>query len=252
MLFARSAAMTLYLLDPHDHDFAGLDIAEALAERDGLLCLSRDLAPQRLLAAYRAGVFPWFSEAGYFYWFAVDPRAVLLPERLHISRSLRKTLRNARYRVTLDHCFERVVAACAEAARHGQNGTWIAPEFQAAYTALHRLGHTHSFECWYPDEHGQPVLAGGGYGVQIGSVFYGESMFARQTDASKIAFAHAVPHLSACGVRLIDCQQDTAHLARFGSHTLPFGEFQAALDVLTRQELQKPLRSTVLADRFQV
>ena len=179
--------------------------------------ISRDLDTGRLLSAYRQGVFPWFSEDGWFFWHTIDPRAVIVPENLHIGRSLAKTLRNKPYRVTVNQCFETVIAHCAAFPRPGQDGTWIVPEFQAAYTELHRLGHAHSFECFYPDETGRLKLAGGFYGVQIGRVFYGESMFALEPDASKIAFARAVPFLAGLGIELIDCQQDTLHMHRFGS-----------------------------------
>ena len=215
---------------------------------NGLVCISDSLAPEMLLAAYRKGIFPWFSEDGLFYWFSQNPRAVLLPERLHLSRSLQKTLRNKPYRITANACFAETIAACAAIPRAGQGGTWIAPEFQAAYTALHHMGHAHSFECWLPDEYGMPQLAGGFYGVQIGSVFYGESMFARQPDASKTAFACAVPYLARCGIRLIDCQQNTAHLARFGSQTMPFTQFRALLGELNRLPLVQAVgQGTVVA-----
>lgn len=182
--------MSIPLLYPNDYTFP--DPFYALEERDGLVGISRDLDTGRLLSAYRQGIFPWFSEDGWFFWYTIDPRAVIVPENLHIGRSLAKTLRNKPYRVTVNQCFETVIAHCAAFPRPGQDGTWIVPEFQAAYTELHRLGHAHSFECFYPDETGRLKLAGGFYGVQIGRVFYGESMFALEPDASKIAFARAV------------------------------------------------------------
>ena len=141
-----------------------------------------------------------------------------------------------------------MIAACAAAPRPGQDGTWIEPEFQAAYTALHRLGHAHSFECWLPNDAGQWQLAGGLYGVQIGSVFYGESMFAHRADASKIAFARAVPFLADCGIRLIDCQQDTAHLARFGSQLLPFEMFRERLRAWNNVALRRGIGYEVVAE----
>ena len=182
--------MGIPLLAPGDYAFP--DPARALSEYEGLVGVSRDLDAGRLLEAYRNGVFPWFSRDGWFFWYAVGPRAVVFPDRLHIPRSLAKTLRNRAYRVTANNCFERVVAQCADLVRPGQDGTWIALEFQTAYLKLHEMGHAHSFECHYPDENGKTRLAGGFYGVQIGRVFYGESMFALQPDASKIAFACAV------------------------------------------------------------
>ena len=131
-------------------------------KHDGLVCVSDALTPEMLLAAYRKGVFPWFSEHGLFYWFAQHPRAVLLPERLHIGRSLAKTLRRKSYRVSVNACFAEVIAACAQIPRAEQGGTWITPDFQVAYTALHRLGHAHSFECWLPDG----AVASGGRAVR--------------------------------------------------------------------------------------
>lgn len=238
--------MTVPFLPPLDYRFPDPD--RALVERDGLVGVSADLDTGRLLAAYRAGVFPWFSENGLFYWFATAPRAVLLPQNLRVGRSLAKTLRNKPYLVTANRRFADVVAACAAKPRPGQDGTWIAPEFQTAYTALHRLGHAHSFECFLPDGCGRLKLAGGFYGVQIGRVFYGESMFADAPDASKTAFACAVPFLARCGIALIDCQQDTDHLRRFGSQTMDFADFQTALRTLNAQALAADIGAAVVAD----
>ena len=138
-----------------------------------------------------------------------------------------------------------LIAHCAAFPRPSQDGTWIVPEFQAAYTELHRLGHAHSFECFYPDETGRLKLAGGFYGVQIGRVFYGESMFALEPDASKIAFARAVPFLAGLGIELIDCQQDTLHMHRFGSEPIPFAEFQTTLQRLNALPLNEALDARV-------
>ena len=159
-----------------------------------------------------------------------------------------KTLRNKPYRVTVNQCFETVIAHCATFPRPGQDGTWIVPEFQAAYTELHRLGHAHSFECFYPDETGRLKLAGGFYGVQIGRVFYGESMFALEPDASKIAFARAVPFLAKLGIELIDCQQDTLHMHRFGSEPIPFVEFQTTLQRLNALPLKEAFGARVVVE----
>lgn len=211
------------------------DPRHAIAHTDGLVCVSATLTPAHLLAAYPVGIFPWFQEDGLFYWFSVAPRAVLLPENLHLSRSLKKTVKNQKYRIAVNENFAAVIAQCANKVRPQQGGTWIAPAFQAAYTELHQMGHAHSFE--YYNENNE--LAGGLYGVQIGRVFFGESMFAHENDASKIAFAHAVPFLAQCGVQLIDCQQDTEHLRRFGSQLMAFDDFQAALRQLTGQNLSQ-------------
>ncbi|WP_416191833.1 leucyl/phenylalanyl-tRNA--protein transferase [Neisseria sp. CCUG12390] len=227
--------MNIPFLPPQDYRFPNPDYA--LEHCDGLVGVSADLDEGRLLAAYRSGIFPWFSQNGLFYWFATAPRTVLLPEKLHIGKSLAKTLRNKPYRVSVNEAFGEVVAHCAAAPRPGQDGTWIAPEFQTAYARLHDIGHAHSFECRYPDEQGRLKLVGGFYGVQIGRVFYGESMFALAPDASKIAFACAVPYLAERGVQLIDCQQDTAHLARFGSEQMDFHDFQTALKRLNAMDL---------------
>ncbi|ULJ64462.1 leucyl/phenylalanyl-tRNA--protein transferase [Wielerella bovis] len=208
---------------------------------DGLVCLTDTLTPELVLAAYPKGLFPWFCENGIFYWFSLHPRAIVQPEKIHISRSLRKKLRHQKYKVTVNHNFPAVIAACADTPRAGQSGTWIAPEFQAAYTALHRLGHAHSFECWLPDNTGVWRLAGGFYGVQIGRVFYGESMFAWRDNASKIAFACAMPYLADCGIALLDCQQDSEHMQRFGSQTIPFADFRARLGSLNPQHLQRKI-----------
>lgn len=234
--------MRIPLLEADDLHFP--NPRSAIKQYDGLLCVSHDITPQRLLAAYRHGIFPWYSDEEFIYWFAVSPRAVLLPDHLHISRSLAKTLRNKRYRVTVNHDFEAVIQSCAQIQRLGQDGSWIEPKFIQAYTQLHHLGYAHSFECYMPDESGKEILTGGLYGVQIGKVFFGESMFAKKNDASKIAFACAVPYLAQHGIELIDCQQDTAHLAHFGSQTLPFDDFEIQLKQLTPQSLTHELMST--------
>lgn len=240
------AFMDIPFFAPRDYRFP--DPAPALEYNEGLVGVSADLDSGRLLAAYRAGIFPWFSEGGLFYWFCTAPRTVLRPETLHIGRSLAKLLRNKSYLVTANHSFEHIIAACAAIPRAGQDGTWIALEFQQAYTALHRAGYAHSFECWYPAEQGEDYqLAGGFYGVQIGRVFYGESMFALQPDASKIAFASAVPYLADCGIALIDCQQDTQHLARFGSQQMALADFQAELGRLNPLPLNREIGRVVIA-----
>ncbi|KLT72128.1 leucyl/phenylalanyl-tRNA--protein transferase [Neisseria arctica] len=231
--------MDIPVLDPGIPFFP--DAAEAVARREGLVAVGGSLRPEWLLTAYPQGIFPWFSEGEPICWWALAPRTVLYPDKLHIGRSLAKTLRNKPYAVTVNRAFAEVVAACAAASRPGQNGTWITRRMRQAYEELHRIGHAHSFECWYPDGEGCLKLAGGLYGVQIGSVFFGESMFAAVSDASKIAFARAVPYLAQCGVKMIDCQMDTEHLARFGSENVGFEYFQTALQQLTVQPLQRPL-----------
>ena len=201
-------------------------VESALREPDGpngLLAAGGDLSPERLLAAYRHGIFPWYSPGDPILWWSPDPRMVLFPAELKISRSFAKVLRNRPYEVRLDTCFARVMAECA-APRHGQPGTWISAEMQAAYTRLHELGYAHSVETWIDGE-----LAGGLYGVALGRVFYGESMFSRVRDASKIALAHLCRHVEQRGFAVIDCQMKTEHLASLGAREIPRREFVAGL-----------------------
>jgi len=182
------------------------------ADRSGLLAIGGDLTPARLLAGYRRGIFPWYSEGQPILWHSPDPRFVLLPGQLHVPRSLEKVLRRRTYAVRADTAFAEVLSACAEAPRPGQDGTWITPEMTTAYLALHQLGHAHSVEAWQEGR-----LVGGLYGVAVGRVFFGESMFARAKDASKAAFVTAARALFDAGCLLIDCQVETEHLARFGA-----------------------------------
>jgi leucyl/phenylalanyl-tRNA--protein transferase len=212
------------------------------AEPDGLLAVGGDLSPERLVAAYAAGIFPWYGPGSPILWWSPDPRLVLLPERLHVPRSLARTLKRGHFRLTADAAFPQVIRACAAAERPGQDGTWIVRDMIAAYERLHALGLAHSFEAWEGDQ-----LAGGLYGVSLGAAFFGESMFSERPDASKAAFVRSVEHLRAAGVRLIDCQVRTDHLARFGAEELSREDFlarlEAALDAPTRQgkwELEAP------------
>lgn len=192
----------------------------ALAEPSGLLAVGGDLSPARLLSAYAAGIFPWFDDRQPILWWSPDPRMVLFPDELHLSRSLRKRQRGSPYELRFDTDFSGVIRACATAPRPGQRGTWITAEMIAAYERLHALGYAHSAEAWQGG-----VLVGGLYGVALGGAFFGESMFAQAPDASKLAFVHLVDHLRARGGRLIDCQVETAHLARFGAREIPRAEF---------------------------
>lgn len=186
---------------------------------NGLLAVGGRLNPARLLDAYRHGIFPWFKEDDPILWWCPDPRMVLFPQEFKVSHSLRKTLRNGNYQVTADTAFTQVMRACA-APRAGQRGTWIHEEMIAAYGELHRMGYAHSIETWHGGE-----LVGGLYGVALGRIFYGESMFSFKRDASKVALAH----LSAQAVRwdlgLIDCQLHTDHLASLGAREIPRTEF---------------------------
>ena len=205
------------------------DVSEALTtDAPGLLAAGADLSPQRLLAAYERGIFPWFSEGQPILWWSTDPRMVLRTADFKISDSLRKTLRkvarqDGRWEVRFDSAFEDVMRACAAPRRDGP-GTWISEEIIAGYTGLHRQGYAHSSELWLDGE-----LVGGAYGVSIGSMFYGESMFARVTDGSKVALAYLVHFLRQHGVELIDCQQETGHLASLGARPIPRQDFIAHL-----------------------
>jgi leucyl/phenylalanyl-tRNA--protein transferase len=202
-------------------------VSTALAEPSGLLAAGADLSPQRLLAAYRRGIFPWFSPGEPILWWSPDPRMVLYPERIKISRSLTKTLRNGDYTVRFDSVFDRVIAACAMTPRAGQSGTWITPAMQAAYLRLHVQGIAHSVETWQDGK-----LVGGLYGLAIGRAFFGESMFSHRTDASKIALAHLCVHLKRRDFGIIDCQMETAHLKSLGAYPIPRDDFIAQVSSL--------------------
>jgi len=211
-----------------DDPFPPLDTALAEPEGpNGLLAAGADLSMPRLLSAYRLGIFPWFNPGEPILWWSPDPRMVLFPKAFKCARSLKKRLRRADYEVRVDTAFRQVMMACA-APRKGQRGTWINGAMVSAYSALHEAGYAHSFETWMPGESGLE-LAGGLYGVALGRVFYGESMFSRRTDASKIALAHLVETLIERGFELIDCQMNTSHLASLGAYEIPRGEFSGLL-----------------------
>ena len=200
----------------------------ALKEPNGLLCAGGDLSPQRLLLAYRQGIFPWYCPGEPILWWSPDPRMVLIPSKLKLSRSLRRTLRAGRYQIRLDSDFQAVIHACATTPRDGQAGTWITAEMQAAYCTLHELGYAHSVETWMDNK-----LLGGLYGMAIGRMFYGESMFSHATDASKLALAHLTGYLASKEFGLIDCQMNTPHLASLGAYEIPRSEFIEQLHGLT-------------------
>jgi leucyl/phenylalanyl-tRNA--protein transferase len=195
------------------------------ATPSGLLAVGGDLSVERLRAAYRSGIFPWFSEGQPILWWSPDPRMIVPLHELRLSRSLRKTIRKAPYKITVDAAFPAVIAACAAAPRPGQRGTWITRDMQRAYVALHAAGNAHSVEAW--DETG--ALVGGLYGVATGRMFAGESMFARAPDASKVAFALLAIQLRRWGFPAVDCQMHTEHLARFGGREIPRAAFLALL-----------------------
>ena len=193
---------------------------------NGLLAAGGDLKPERLLDAYRHGIFPWFSAGDPILWWSPDPRMVLFPAEIKISHSLRKTLQRGQYEVRTDSAFEQVMRACA-APRAGQEGTWIQEEIIAAYVRLHHLGLAHSVETWMDGE-----LVGGLYGVGLGRMYYGESMFSIRTDASKIALAHLAVQLRRWNFGMIDCQMNTPHLATLGAREIPRREFLIRLQEL--------------------
>ena len=215
----------IYWLDPFDPENRFPPVEEALDEPNGLLAAGGGLGIGRLLNAYRHGIFPWYEEGQPILWWSPEPRAVLFPHELIIRRSLRKRLRNNPYRVTFDTAFREVMTACA-APRAGQAGTWITPELVDAYCEMFAAGHTHSVELW----DAQGSLVGGLYGVAIGRVFFGESMFSRVSDASKIGLVWLTRHLAAWGYRVIDCQQDTAHMLGMGARTIPRRTFSDLLN----------------------
>lgn len=196
----------------------------ALRDPNGLIAIGGELSRARLLEAYRAGIFPWYGPGQPILWWSPDPRMVLFPDELRISRSLARRLRQPDYEIRFDCAFRDVIEACATTPRAGQEGSWIVPEMVEAYCDLHEAGYAHSVEVWMGGR-----LAGGLYGVAMGGVFYGESMFHRVTDASKIALVHLVRFLERQGHGMIDCQMHTAHLARFGAREIPRETFAARL-----------------------
>ncbi|MFZ5485170.1 MAG: leucyl/phenylalanyl-tRNA--protein transferase [Pseudomonadota bacterium] len=195
------------------------DVVRALREPNGLLAAGADLTPGRLLEAYRHGIFPWFGPGEPILWWSPDPRMVLVPGEMKVSRSLAKRLRRGDYEIRVDTAFEAVMRACAEP-RPGQRGTWIVPAMIRAYVELHALGHAHSVEAWRDG-----ALVGGLYGVALGRMFYGESMFSRASDASKAALAHLAAQLRRWQFGLIDCQMATDHLASLGARPVARLEF---------------------------
>jgi leucyl/phenylalanyl-tRNA---protein transferase len=195
-----------------------------LAEEDGLLAVGGDLSEERILLAYSMGIFPWYSQGSPILWWSPDPRLVMLPDELKISRSLRQTIRKGIFRVTIDSDFDQVIRSCATVHEREDRSTWITRRMIDAYSRLHRSGHAHSVESWQNGE-----LAGGLYGVSMGKVFFGESMFSKRSDASKVAFALLVHQLREWDYRLIDCQVKTNHLIRLGAREIPRPAFLGML-----------------------
>ena len=215
---APATGPAIAFLHPDDPPDSFPDPALAAAEPEGLLAVGGDLTPARLLAAYSRGIFPWYEAGQPVLWWSPNPRAVLLPRNLHVSRSLLRTLKRNRYRVSIDQNFAAVIDACADT--RAATGTWITPEMRSAYLCLHQLGYAHAVEVWLG-----PDLVGGLYGIALGEVFFGESMFSRATDASKVALVRLVRLAENQGTALIDCQVATRHLASLGSQFMPRREF---------------------------
>lgn len=207
-------------------------LQQALRDPNGLIAIGGDLTAERLLAAYRQGIFPWFSPGEPILWWSPDPRMVLFPATLSIGRSLRKVIQQQPFDIRFNTAFEAVIHACAATPRPGQPGTWITDEIITAYTQLHRLGYAHSVEAWQGNQ-----LVGGCYGVKIGRMFYGESMFHHVSNASKVAFAHLVQWLNTQQVGMIDCQMYTPLLASFGAYEIPRDQFIAQLNMLVQDDV---------------
>ncbi|MBL8753422.1 MAG: leucyl/phenylalanyl-tRNA--protein transferase [Planctomycetes bacterium] len=209
-----------------------------LYDAEGLCAIGGDLAPATLLAAYRSGIFPWYAEGYVPMWWSPDPRALLDPGHLHVSRSLRKRIRRGGFELTWDRCFPRVMRECG---RQREQGTWIIPEMVEAYTALHRLGHVHSLEVWQAGE-----LVGGTYGVQIGGLFAAESMFHRATDMSKVALVALVHTLFAAGIQVLDVQFATEHLQTLGAFTIPRSDYLRRIAVACETPVDLVGRAPIL------
>ncbi len=226
--------MQLTVLNPANPEQNFPSVKQALREPDGLLAVGGCLSKKRLLTAYRHGIFPWYNPGEPILWWSPDPRLVLFPDNLIVSRSLHKTLRNKHFLVTFDQAFNEVMTACA-APRKDSGGTWITAEIVSAYNLLYQAGFAHSVETWLDGE-----LVGGLYGVALGQVFFGESMFHTQTDASKVAFASLVQQLARWGYQLIDCQVHTRHLASFGAEKISRANFTQLL----KQHCDSPVHAS--------
>lgn len=200
--------MAIYWLSQNNHLFPPVH----LADRDGLLAIGGDLSPQRLLLAYSKGIFPWFGEGDPYLWWSPDPRFVLFPDELKVSKSMRTYFNGQKFQVTFDRAFRAVMESCRDISRKGQDGTWITDEMLQAYHALYILGYAHSVEVWQGE-----TLVGGLYGISLGRIFFGESMFARVSNASKYGFITLVRKLQERGFVLVDCQQETSHLGSLGA-----------------------------------
>jgi leucyl/phenylalanyl-tRNA--protein transferase len=214
---------TVPWLDPAINSFPPVE--QALVEPNGLLAVGGDLSTGRLIEAYRRGIFPWYESPQPILWWSPSPRMVLFPDRVHVSRSLQKRLKRQEYQLSFDRAFDQVVEYCSGVERAGQDGTWIGGEMIAAYQQLHELGYAHSVEAWYEGE-----LVGGLYGIAIGRVFFGESMFSLRPDASKVAFVHLARQLPAGDFPMIDCQVTNPHLISLGAEEIDRDHFLAIIE----------------------
>lgn len=216
-------------LEPDDDQFQFPHPDNALTDPDGLLAVGGDLSPERIVSAYLQGIFPWYSHGQPILWWSPNPRAVLFPEKLHISKSLKKLIRQKKFITTIDQAFTEVIAHCAQTPRNAQDGTWITNEMQQAYIKLHKLGVAHSAECWLDGQ-----LVGGLYGLALGKVFFGESMFSHHSNASKLAFVHLLDELTNSSYALVDCQVTTDHLLSLGAEEIPRSQFLKLVEQYTR------------------
>ncbi len=229
-------------LSERDSPQAFPPVERALSEPDGLLAAGGDLSPPRLLEAYRRGIFPWYSRGQPILWWCPDPRAVLRPERMKVSRSLAKSIRNRGFETRIDGSFREVLRYCGSTELR-PGGTWLSPEMRAAYLRLHKLGYAHSVETWLNDR-----LVGGLYGIAVGRVFFGESMFSLERDASKVALKRLCDELISRGYHIIDCQMATGHLMSLGAELIPRPEFIELLRTHVGTDLEaKPWREPTSA-----
>ncbi|MFC1844214.1 leucyl/phenylalanyl-tRNA--protein transferase [Thermodesulfobacteriota bacterium] len=205
-----------------------------LAEKNGLLAIGGDLSPARLLLAYSSGIFPWYSEGEPILWWSPSPRLVIFPAELKVPKRLTRLIRQDIFSITMDRAFKQVIAACAKTDNRLEKGTWITHDMQKAYCRLHKMGYAHSVECWLDDE-----LAGGLYGISLGSVFFGESMFSKEPNSSKVALVYLIEKLQEWDFELIDCQMKTEHLMQFGAREIPGNEFQKLLTKSSARPDQK-------------
>lgn len=212
--------MSIFLLDKNNFVFPH----PYLADKDGFLAMGGDLSPERLLCAYQSGIFPWYNDSTPVLWFSTHPRMILYPDKLKISKSMKQLLNREAFRVSIDTAFEEVISACAKQKRQNQSGTWITDELRNSFIQLHEMGYAHSVEVWDAED-----LVGGLYGLCLGKIFYGESMFAHKSNASKYGFIKLIQILKEKSFDLVDCQQDTPHLRSFGAELMHRQDFFLAL-----------------------